>query len=303
MITAALKDVIDGTSLYVFNTGTGWACMWVGRNTTNECASLKGMLSQLKYRHCTAGFVFNDDEALSKFLADPDLAYADAQRFITLVRPFEQRYALTLDEVIGQALEVCGPQYEPLEGGSHHYRVFNGTITMEDRPLLGPPLFDQNPEADLSVCLTSMATDDHYAYQHLKMLERETARRKAFRRLPQKVMAPITAMLTGPPSGGVLDVSLEDGRYIVVPEDPARSSFAVVVFDGEAEIYAECTSFYTEYTASAESIAANVFRLKDDMEPPMLCCTTQEIVPVERTVPLDILTAQPLYPTDPRETP
>lgn len=303
MITAPLKDVIDGTSLYLFEVDNHWCSMWVGRNTTTESASLKAMLTQFGFRHCAAGFVFNDDEALARFMANQDPAYADAQRFIALVRPFEQRYALTLDEVVCQANKVSEGRYKPLEGGSHHYRVFNGAITLDEEHLLGPPLFDKNQEADLSVCMTSVGNDDHYAFQLLKMLERDTARRQAFKRIPQTVLAPIASVFTGRTSSGLLDVSLEDGRYIVVPEDPARSSFTVVVFDREAEVYAKITEFYAEYTDFSESILAAAYRLKDDMEPPLLCCTAQEIAPAERVLPLDILAAQEMGLTDPRETP
>lgn len=286
MLTASAINRIHGTLWFVYRKNNAWFSQRVQYNGRGETAMLKTVVRNMDCLHFSLSFVFENEGILQELLAEDDPSLASLQKLVTIVRPFEQRIVLTLDEVVAQAEEESAGRYQRLRGGSKAHRVFGGAMPGEPGNLMGPPLFDAYGRSYNRWCPQGMNASS-YAYQYLQALEHDNACRQAARRKPQSIIESVPVELTRDLVPHTLNASLKNGHHLFVPRNSELPTATGRILNNRVQLDVDETfdlKAYGGITVDSYYITDSTFALPE-------CCITSTTNLPARSMPLDILVA------------
>lgn len=286
MLTTSVITRIYGALWFVSRKNKAWLSQRVQNNGRGDTLRLKTVVRKMDRQHFSLSFVFENERIIQEFLADDDPALATLQKLVTMVRPFEQRVVVTLDEVAAQAEEESAGRYQRLRGGSEAHRVFGGTMPGEPGNLMGPPLFDGYGRSHLRWCPRGM-NESSYAYQYLKALERDNACRQAARRKPQSLIESVPVELTRALEPQALNASLKKGHHLFVPRNSELPTATGKVLNDHLQLDVDETFDLKAFGG----ITADSYYISDSTFDLPTCCTTSTTKLPARSMPLDVLAA------------
>lgn len=262
-----------------------------GQAAAQDLGKLLGFLAQ---GHYGGLFVFENEANFREFMASPDPKFANLQRFFTLVLPFPQAFVLTLEQVEQQALKRSDGRYTKLANGDPFNRVYGGSMELEGLNWVIAPMFDEYSEVSDRWCINRVANDDNAAFQLMAALERDAARRLAFERKPQSLLAPTSLTMKYQRSQEAFEVDVPPGPCVFVPHDPTLPSCVGEIWKGQgssknrARLYIEDEDFALKSLHNARVDAYRVSVVNDWVRN---CCKPRQVRKASRSVPLDILAA------------
>lgn len=286
MITRPIVNQIYGSPLFLVPRGSFWNCQWITENGRSEDQQLEAVLWQVEFQHRARTLVFESPQTLEAFLADENPVFEAERRLITLARPYRQRIALTLDEVAAQAEAQSPGTYQRLRGGSKAHRVFGGRIAANETTTLAAPLFDLFGSDQLLWCPKGLL-DENYTYHFVRSLQRDSASRDAFHRLPQTLIAPTRTTLNRGRIPTAYTVDLADGYYVLVPADRGLSSVVASAHHGRIQVEVDDEFDYGAY----KNIQVDSFFIRDTIQERPKCCLDAKPTVTDRSLAVDVLSA------------
>lgn len=181
------------------------------------------------HQHENLGMVFDDDEAIADFLADPDPQFSNLRTHISLLRRFESALVLTLDELMAMIeAQFAGFQLDT-SAQDRVSQVFGGTIRGKLWESVPVPLFSNNMRLQLHDCLADIMGTGSGAYRFRVALARQQAYQRAVAGKDSD-LEPIRVTYPGP-SRVWRQLQREEDAVagVLIPDDPAVAAIPIVL--------------------------------------------------------------------------